>query len=324
MINSIKKLAYLNEAKIFVEKSTDNIKVILVAEMPTGTQKIGRSEAVKLSGTLNYINGKDVWQQHRSIESKAYQGLGYATDMLAALLREIHNNNGVTVSFSRPSLDAQSHNISLINKSGFKVTKVCIIEGSVRAICLANPTDVLNVLKSGDISPGLSEENDDFLENIIDKVSNFFKPEISKQLENLFSSPYGDIELPGYLIHAGLMLEWDGIKPSIPVIDSWSPDYQENIIYQNFLDRKNLAQSPEEEKQIELEYSKGLENLKREQELREQQVLDIRYPGFFNKLKRKFNIFDKLKAASILLSSNSLEKEAKEILNLSYLYKNQE
>lgn len=324
MISNIKKIAYLNEAKIFVEKSTDNIKVILAAEMPTGTQKIGRSEAVKLAGTLNYINGKDVWQQHRSIESKAYQGLGYATDMLAALLREIHNNNGITVSFSRPSIDAQSHNISLINKPGFKVTKVCIIEGSLRAICLANTADVLNILKSGNIAPGLSEENDDFIENIIDKVTNFFKPEISRQLENLFSSTYGDIEIPGYLIHAGLMLEWDGAKSSIPVIDSWSPDYQENVIYQNFLDKKNLAQSLEEEKQNELEYSKELEKLKREQELREKQILDIRNPSIFNKLKRKFNIFDKLKTASILMSSNNLDKEAIEILKLSYLYKDQE
>ena len=95
---SLVKLGFINEAKILVTVSTYKIVATLKGVLPSGKEaefgsciihKISKDKVKIASGPKS-----SVWEFHRNIYKKEYEGLGYMNDLLVAAISQVQNNGG--------------------------------------------------------------------------------------------------------------------------------------------------------------------------------------------------------------------------------------
>lgn len=228
------KSAFINEAKIIVNKATDYISVHLHGKTNYGERQFGETSAYPLTRILpdrNLVNGKPVWHQDRTVD-KAYIGLGYGRDMMCALHEALASEGAVGLSHGQPSDIAQDNNSNKLGP-GFKVTRVCIVRYEGGVWLLAADFDNIMTLFDDNVWPSW----DDYDKNkVIREVENGVWNAIN---EDYYTMPSHDLGGSGIKIETGLMIEWRGAKSSIPVkldtenqrytplnADSWS--YREN------------------------------------------------------------------------------------------------
>lgn len=206
------KSAFINEAKIIVNKRPGYISANLYGKMNYGEREFGETSAYameRLTPDRNLVNGKQVWHQDRTI-AQAYIGLGYGRDMMAALLEAVYSESGVTLSHDNPSTIAQDNNSNKLG-SGFKVTRVCVVRYKTGIWLLEADFDNIMTLIDDNV---FSKWDDHDVSDVEREVRNSVWNAIS---EDYYTMPSHDIAGSGIKIETGLMIEWRGAKSSIPV-----------------------------------------------------------------------------------------------------------
>lgn len=231
---SFVKSAFINEAKIIVNKAPGYISVHLHGKTSYGERVLGDTSAYPLTRILperNLVNGKPVWHQDRSVD-RPYIGLGYGRDMMCALHEALASEGAVGLSHGDPSDMAKDNNSNKLGP-GFKVTRVCIVRYEGGVWLLAADFDNIMTLLDDNVWPSWDDYDK---ERVIRNVKHGVWNAVS---EDYYTMPSYDLGGSGIKIETGLMIEWAGAKSSIPVkldtehqgyappsSDSWS--YSEN------------------------------------------------------------------------------------------------
>ena len=205
------KSAFINEAKIVVNKTPDYIAVHLLGKTSYGERDLGETSAyiLKIKPENNLANGKPVWHQDRSVDP-TYIGLGYGRDMMCALLEAIDSEGGVSLSHDDPSDMAKKNNSEKLG-NGFKVTRVCILRYMSEKWLLEADFDNIMAL----IEEKVFANWDDYdVAHVQREVRNGVWNAVS---EDYYTMPSHDMGDSGIKIETGLMIEWRGAKSSIPV-----------------------------------------------------------------------------------------------------------
>lgn len=217
---SLVKNAYINNAKILVTIAPNVIISILKGDLPSGNSvSFGRCEVVNISAFGKKIKmpsegNKSIWEFHRNIFDKEYEGLGYMNDLLTSAIFHVQNNGGIVfngigsqIYGSGVSEDGKNHTLNKLNKN-FEKTPVIIFYNKLKNTYMIFKED------EKDLAQKIYEES--------------FRYKIDKSIINdLFSNPYSSYGYGEGEINSGFKITAKSQKTSIPVSIEFHEDKDE-------------------------------------------------------------------------------------------------
>jgi hypothetical protein len=201
----IRKIAFINNARIDIASTPNEISATLVGDLPSGRQSsFGRCNINNMQpyGLVIHSNpGATAWEYHR-IMDPAYQGLGYMNDLLVAAISQVQNVGGICfngiggpASGTMVTSEGRKHTLEKFGEK-LKKTPVIVISGTDNKwyIFDATETEAISLHFVNHYRIALNNENRRNIKSHINHlVSNPY-------MEKKFSITYGKIEfgiIPG-------------------------------------------------------------------------------------------------------------------------------
>lgn len=157
------KVSFINEAKIIYEWERGGVSSRLVGRIGNVLHFFGEMYTLKLSHMgVDTMDIGDVLQIHRGID-KEYLGLGYGQDMLAAMcnLAKLNKQYIAIIPWennSESNYAIKSVESMLSDKSGFKLTPICIVETEFSGPRLFKAKDLAKKINDKDVIALLSNK----------------------------------------------------------------------------------------------------------------------------------------------------------------------
>lgn len=238
-IHNLIKTAYINEARIEVDLSSDRISATLKGRLPSGNSAdFGNCWAMNLSDRAILVSNPSasIWEFHRQIDRPEYSGLGYMNELLTTIVSQVQNNGGVAFNGigiemvgSMVSEHGMSHTLEKLGKSLSRSPVIVFYQPQKKLHLIFEPSD-RNLAKEEFLAGYGVELSDDYL-------------------DHLFSTPYKRIDIselnpknlrniPNTIISA-FKITATSAKTSIPVSlshegykEDTSDKFFDNLIYQ--------------------------------------------------------------------------------------------
>jgi len=148
---NLTKMAFINEARIKVDITSDRITATLVGKLPSGrSTDFGKCYAINLTDSARLASSpsSSIWEFHRAIRDPEYSGLGYMNDLLITVISQIQNNGGVAfngigsyIVGSGVSEHGRSHTLGKLDKSLIRTPVITFFHPKKKLHLIFEPSD---------------------------------------------------------------------------------------------------------------------------------------------------------------------------------------